>query len=308
MSRSLVLLFLLVLLGLGVGILLRDAPKPAKAVSSESSDLSRAGEAMRTLSQPSGSNFTMPAAEPPQVKLLRDQVEYLQDQVQALQKENSQLIDKLASITQKPEMAATSPALQQMPDDVPDFVGIGIELLQTRGCKDVPIPTVSVNRERVEQLIAKWLATQFAPQHGVLQGRALAALGAIPEPVDTLALKAAFLSHQIGGWYDAGEQTLCIATEPSGEQGAEKENALALAYGYLFKLRGAKLFTANAPPRTLDARLASDAVLAGDAALTRFLHAIRNPAQGGGGGVGEDPDDPSRAVPIPNFLRQLELL
>lgn len=58
-------------------------------------------------------------------------------------------------------------------------------------------------------------------------------MGAIPEPVDAIALKGAFLSHQIGGWFDQESQTLFMA-----EHGSDRENALALAYGYLFKHYG----------------------------------------------------------------------
>lgn len=249
----------------------------------------------------------------PQIKLLQDQISYLQDQVQALHKENSQLIDKLASLTSKPEPAMQAapcdPGTPTASGDGPDFVGVGIELVKEREIQDIPIVAVEVNRERVEQLIAKWLATQFPPQQGRLQGRALAALGVIPEPVDTVALKAAFLAHQIGGWYEEADQTLYIARSEGGMEGAaRKENALALGYGYLFKRYGQKLFPPRSTASTLDARLSRDCLMAGDAALTRFLHSLKNPLKGGGGGVGEDPDDPSRAVPIPNFLRELELM
>jgi hypothetical protein len=122
-------------------------------------------------------------------------------------------------------------------------------------------------------------------------------------------LKAEFLSHQVGGWYDPAEQTLFLARH-EGEDASEaaKENALALSYGYLLKRFGPLLYPKNSKVGTLDARMSRDCLIAGDAALLRFLHAMQNPKAGGGGGVGEDPDDPSRAVPIPNFLRELELL
>jgi hypothetical protein len=189
-------------------------------------------------------------------------------------------------------------------------VGIGFELVKLRGIKDIPLPTVTVPRVEVQKRIAAWLATQVPADHGRLQGRALAALGVIPEPVDTMALKAEFLSHQIGGWYDPAEQTLFLAA-PAGDgtgEGEPKENALALSYGSLLKRFGPTLYPEHGNLTTLDARLSRDCLLAGDAVLLRFLHSIQDPQHGGGGGVGDDPDDPSRAVPIPNFLRELELL
>jgi hypothetical protein len=124
-----------------------------------------------------------------------------------------------------------------------------------------------------------------------------------------MALKAGLLSHQIGGWYDPAEQTLFLARQEGEAIGdGVKENALALSFGSLFKRFGPTLYPKGVKVTTLDARLSRDALIAGDAALVRFLHAMRNPKKGGGGGVGEDPDDPSRSVPLPNFLRELELL
>ena len=253
------------------------------------------------------------------IKVLEEQIEYLQGQVDILRKENSTLLDRLASLTQPANGRMPSSTQQQPPSaceppqpnangEAPDFIGVGIELVKTRELKDVPIPTISVDRSVVQKHIAKWLETQFPADHGKLQGRALVALGAIPEPVDTVALKAQFLSHQIGAWYVADEQSLYLASEGETPVGMErKENALGLSYGYIFKRFGSKLYPPGVKPLTLDARLAHDCVIAGDASLTRFLHALKHPNTGGGGGVGEDPDDPSRAVPIPNFLRQLEL-
>jgi hypothetical protein len=262
-----------------------------------------------TVSMDSGKAPAGPAASG-EIKTLQDQVAYLQDQVDLLMKENSDLMDRLANITGRPSPAMPpssgpcTPAASPSPEgETPDFVGIGIELVKTRELKDIPVVTSPASFEDVEKHIAQWLGTQFAAGHGERQGRALAAIGAIPEPVDTIALKAAFWAHQIGGWYSAQDQTLFVV-----QNGSDRENALALAYGYLFKHFGKTLFPPNDQPVTIDNRLARESLLAGDAALTRFLHALRDPIKGGGGGVGEDPDDPSRSVPIPNFLREMELL
>lgn len=327
MPRSVIVLLVLVIAGIIAGVTLshRASVPPATlarpALSSAPApapDLSGAATAISALAPAEPSETSASTSDNPQVKLLQDQIAYLQQQIQALQKENSQMLDKLVSLTGKPGAAMPSAPMPAPPcdpgnppptKDEPDFVGIGIELVKLRGIQDIPIPTVTVPREEVEKHIVKWLATQVAPDHGQKQGRALAALGVIPEPVDTIALKASFLSHQVGGWFDPAEQTLFLAHRDPGSISAEdRENALALSYGSLLKRYGATLFPPNQKITTLDARLSRDCLIAGDAALMRFLHALRNPNKGGGGGVGEDPDDPSRAVPIPNFLREIELL
>ena len=323
MPRSVLVLLILVIAGVAAGVLLdrrvsvpdMSAPQPAPAALP---DLANAADAMSALTPEAGPRAITSDAQESQIKVLQEQVAYLEQQNETLLKENSQLLDKLASLTGKPPgnmSAATTepppcdPASTLPPKDAPDFVGIGIELVKLRGIQDIPIPTVTVERAEVEGHIARWLATQVTPGHGALQGRALAALGAIPQPVDTIALKAAFLAHQIGGWYDPADQTLYLArTGEAGMVAEKKENALGLSYSLLLKRYGPTLYPANTKITTLDARLARDTLLAGDAALLRFLHALQNPAKGGGGGVGEDPDDPSRAVPIPNFLREVELL
>lgn len=302
---------------------LPPAKAPLPPVTAQT-DLAEAASAMQNLASKGNVTQTTTGAVEggKSVKVLEEQIEYLQGQVDILRKENSTLLDRLATLTapakgtgamppQSPQSqnpAACEPPKPESEKEAPDFVGVGIEIVRTRELKDVPIPTISVDRAVVQKHIAKWLETQFPADHGKLQGRALVALGAIPEPVDTVALKAQFLSHQIGAWYVPEEQSLYLASEGELPVGMErKENALGLSYGYLFKRFGSKLFPSGSKPLTLDARLAHDCVLAGDASLTRFLHALKHPASGGGGGVGEDPDDPSRSVPIPNFLRQLEL-
>ncbi len=243
--------------------------------------------------------------------VMEKQIRYLQQQVEALRQENSQLIDQLASAQNaitpgQPATGACGPASPGTGASW-DFAGIGIELLKIRGVRDIPIPAEEVDRSEVQKRISTWLQGRYAAGYGLNLGRALAALGAIPAPVDTLALKAEFLSYQIGGWYDSTTQTLYLSKGADGIS-PEKENALALSYGYLFKQRGEALFPKGETATTLDAHLARECLLGGDATLTRFYHAMNNPTKGGGGGVGEDPDDPSRAVPIPSFLRSLELI
>ncbi|WP_265593246.1 hypothetical protein [Verrucomicrobium sp. BvORR034] len=330
MARPFILLTVLVASGVGAGLLMQQLQKPSSPSSrpapssspssgqtSSSNQSPEPGAELGSIPPPRlpGLDPSVDMEAPPlpgtsgsaeEVKTLQSQVTYLQEQVDILRNENSTLLDKLASLTGKNPILTPpcSPGMKSPSnEEAPDFVGIGIELVKTREIQDIPLPTLSVDRAEVENRIAAWLAKQFPPTYGKQFGRALAAVGAIPEPVDAIALKAAFLSHQIGGWFDQESQTLLMA-----EHGSERENALALAYGYLFKHYGKAVFPAETKPLTLDQRLARESLLAGDASLTRFLHALRHPDKGGGGGVGEDPDDPSRAVPIPNFLRELELL
>lgn len=318
MPRSFIVLILLTLVGIGVGFALKHPsskkPQNQPPAKTESAREDEGGMPLPQL--PAALPLQADASETDQqINILKSQVEYLEEQVKLLQQENSDLMDKLVSIqgdgSSKPMPPAPAscspPTKMQEEPEAPDFVGIGIELVKLRGLKDIPIPTIPTPPAEVEKRIRKWLDTQFAPEQGKLQGRALAALGAIPQPVDTIALKAAFLTYQVGGWYDETEQTLYLAKGADGIA-PDKENAMALSFGYLFKAHHKQLFPAGPKRHTLDARLSAESVLSGDATLTRFLHALQNPHTGGGGGVGEDPDDPSRSVPIPNFLRELELL
>lgn len=275
MPRSLILLVVLLALGLAGGILLRNNTDKAT---------------------PS------PNAAPGEIALLKKQVEYMQDQVTALTKENIRLSDQLAKA--RTGTMETVPASPPLPDDGdPDFNGIAIELLKTRGLQALPMACVAADRSDVEELIAKWLSERFPKDYGVNQGRALVALGAIPEPVDTLVMRAAFWSHQIGAWYDEEQETLFLA--PSANEG--RENALGLAFTHLFRENGAQLFPKDKGVNSTDKWLANMSLLAGDAAFTRLLHSVSHPKTGGGGGVGEDPDDPSRSMALPNFLREMEL-
>jgi hypothetical protein len=187
----------------------------------------------------------------------------------------------------------------------PDFVGIAVELVRARELQSLPLSPVVLPREEVSRRIARWLALQFPGDYGVREGRALAALGAIPQAVDTIALRGAFWSHQIGAWCEGGAETLVLAERPEEVEG--KENALGLAFGQLFQEHGADLFRPDEAPLDSDGWLARFGLIAGDAAFTRLRHALAHPRTGGGGGAGEDPDDPSRAIPLPAFLRERDL-
>ena len=231
-------------------------------------------------------------------------VQYLQDQVKALEEENKKLRDQLAAKRDKVPLTPCTPQMKRLAEeDPPDFPGIAIELIRAREIHALPLPQVDADRSEVEKMILGWLSQNLPPGYGKAQGRAFAALGAIPEPVDTLALKAAFLSHQLAAWYDGKEESLHLVPTPEGA----RENALGLGYAELFRAHGEALFPADKASMTTDERIARECLLAGDSAFTRLLHSLKNPSQGGGGGVGEDPDDPSHAVLIPHFLRELAL-
>lgn len=187
----------------------------------------------------------------------------------------------------------------------PDFGGIAVELVRVRELQSLPLTQVEMPRAEVLQHITRWLERQLPGDYGQREGRALAALGAIPEPVDTVALRAAFWSHQIGAWLDTGDDTLALVEQAEGD--GAKENALGLAFAQLFREFGSDLFQTDGKSLNSDAWLARLGLIAGDASFTRLRHALAHPSRGGGGGVGDDPDDPSREIPLPVYLRERDL-
>ena len=293
--RPTTLLLMLTLLAVGGGMLLTRMPQ---ANGDGSKPEAKASQSTVAASDDGGL--------PDQRMLnLENMVVYLQDQVKALENENKGLRDQLTKKRDKVEVTPCTPPTKPITDDdAPDFIGIGIELIKAREIHALPVNKTDAERADVEKRILAWLTGNLPAGYGKGQGRAFAALGAVPEPVDTVALKAAFLSHQLGGWYDESDETLHLVPGPEGG----RENALALAYAELFRANGDRLFPKNGKIMTTDERLARECLLGGDTSFTRLLHSLKNPAKGGGGGVGEDPDDPSRMVPIPNFLRELALL
>ncbi|MDZ4290263.1 MAG: hypothetical protein U0984_20020, partial [Prosthecobacter sp.] len=211
------LLGLLVLLGGGVAFFMtHQAPEmPAllrpDAVSAPPSAPTEQGEDLRK-----------------QISLLEGQVEYLQGQVTALQEENAQLIAKLGSLGMK---GAPKMEINAAPDEPPDFVGMGLDMMKLRKLQALPIPTTAVRQAEVEQAILSWLRRQQPDDEGPRFGLALAALGWIDKPVDPLPLRAALLVRQHGGWYDMEAQTLLTVddSDKTGKPAADKP--LAIAYG-----------------------------------------------------------------------------
>jgi hypothetical protein len=256
-------------------------------------------------------------AEPPaqgedlrkQLKLMEGQVEYLQGQVGALQEENTQLIQKLGSLGMKgtPKMEPPTPD-----DDPPDFVGMGLDMMKLRKLQALPIPTTGVSMAEVEAAILLWLRQQQPDDEGPRFGLALTALGWIDKPVDPLPLRAAWLARQLGGWYDFETETLLTVDGGASADGKPApDKPLAIAFGQLLREYGSTLFPADPEHKTrlsTDQRLAREALLSGDAGLTRFLFGLQNPAaQPKSDLPAEDPDHPLNEVPMPAFLRELSM-
>lgn len=252
-----------------------------------------------------------------QIVLLEGQIEYLQGQVNALQEENTALIRKLGSLGMKSDpktaMDAAS-ASQKAADDAvpPDLVGLGLEIIQLRELRALPVPTVHVPMAEIEKRILDWLRLQQPGDEGPRLGRALAAIGFIPEAVDPLPLQAALLARQIGGWFDEESETLFAAGEDLADEAnlqAVPDPVLAVSFGHLMREYGKTLFPpASRGHLTTDARMARQALIAGDAGLTRFLSSLhKQQAPIGNDLPVDDPDHPFNQVPLPVFLRELTL-
>lgn len=241
-----------------------------------------------------------------QITILEGQVEYLQGQVQALQEENSTLIQKLGTLGMKGGApAAAIPAAPEV-----DYVSLSVDLMAMRKIQSLPVPVIPAPQEEVEKIILAWLKRQQPGDTSLRQGRALAALGAIPEAVDVLPLRAGLLARLVCGWYDAEKDTLFVVDASAAPQGGmppPSEPSLATSHGLLLREFERALLPADGS-LTTDGRLARAALLGGDAALMRFLHDLKNPRPPNPSALpAEDPDHPLNQVPMPVFLRELEL-
>ena len=239
-----------------------------------------------------------------QMALLEGQVEYLQGQVSVLTEENTALIQKLGSIG----MAGGSKMepLEPLPDDTaPDFVGLGIELMRLRQIQALPTPTVSGKVEEVEALVLASLKKWQDPEKAQLFTGALAALGWIPQPVDVQPLQAALLTRMMGAWLDEESGTV-VTVEPASLPTMQVDATLGVAVAHLIREFGGILLS-DAKGLTTDERLARLGLLFGDAALSRLLHEIQQPARALPQGKlsPNDPDHPLNQVLLPIFLREL---
>lgn len=238
-----------------------------------------------------------------QIVLLQGQIEYLQGQNDALKDENAELLQKLGTLGMK-----NTPAVVMKDDGVaPDFVGMGLEMMKMRKLHALPLVTTAVSQAEVEKAILTWLKRQQPNDEAKKLARGFAALGWIPETIDPLPLRAALLARQLGGWYDEESETM-LTIDPSTASGPSVTDSepLGIAFGQLLREYGGTLFQPQHGPLTTDKRLARESLIAGDAALTRFLHSLQNPASAVKDELPpEDPDHPLNQVPMPAFLREL---
>ena len=240
-----------------------------------------------------------------QVRLLEGQVEYLQGQNHVLEEENARLQQRLAQTTAPgaPRMAA-SPADT---DVLPDFAGLSLDLLKFRRLHALPLTVAAAPQAEVEARVLDWLRRRQPGDEGPRLALALHALGVIDRPVDPLPLRAALLTRQLGGWYDAASGILQVVDAAPAPGKPAPDRPLAVAFGQLLREYGDVLFPEKAPLST-DARLAREALIAGDAGLTRFLFSLENPAGSPPDAFpAEDPDHPLNEVALPVFLRELYL-
>lgn len=314
MPRPSVLLPLLILLGLvGAGVSWFSQPEdfnrpppsptPAQQLLAQNPLLSQ----NPLLPQPEVGS----TGEDPQIGILQAQVQYLEDQVKALRNENSALVDQLAKLGLKQGGPMTAMKADAPPADIPvDYISLGAEMLADRELEDLPMPTVLAPQADVEKVILAWLKRQSPADFGTREGAAFCALGAVPNPLDTQPLRAALLSRLIGGWYDDQSSTLYLVDPQEKVNGLPTmtDPVLGVAYGNLLHHYQKSLLPAGAAPLTSDERLARHALLGGDAALQRFLRELKQfrgpdpnklPA--------EDPDHPLNQVPMPVFMRELEI-
>ena len=285
--------------------------------------LSQRGKYQIEAPSPAPANPVSPSAQPPppapdevggepkedlkkQITILEGQVEYLQGQVQALQEENAAMLQKLGTLGMK----GGAPVVPiPAPPDV-DYVSLGVDLMATRKLQALPVAVIPAPQAEVEKIILAWLRRQLPGDASQRQGRALAALGVIPEAVDVLPLRSALLARQVCGWYDAEKDTLFVvdaAAAPPGTMPPPTEPVLAMAHGQLLR-EFQKTLLPERTALTTDARLAREALLGGDAGLVRLLHGLKNPRAPDPTALpAEDPDHPLNQVPMPVFLRELEL-
>lgn len=240
-----------------------------------------------------------------QINLLLGQVEYLQGQVEVLQEENSNLIQKLGTLGMKGLPKMDSPPAEE--GIAPDFVGMGVDMMKFRQIRALPLVTTPTSAAEVERVILNWLRKQQPGDEAPRFARALAALGWIPEEIDPLPLRAKMLTLQLGGWYDAESDTM-LTVSPEGDPPplVPPDEPLAIAFGQLLREYGRILFQPQHGPLSTDERLAREALIVGDAGLTRFLFSIQNNAAAPKDSIPlEDPDHPLNSVPLPVFLREM---
>jgi hypothetical protein len=250
-----------------------------------------------------------------EIRRLEEMVEHLEMQNKALSEENASLIQKLGMLGMNQKGATPAPVLSPptLAEDDTDYVALGTELLKRRELQNLPIPAITSNEEEVKEVILTWLRKIHGADHGTREGAALFALGVIPELIDTITPRASLMARRVTGWYDEETGTLMVIPphrEPGGTL-VSTEPPLAIAYGNLLHHFGDSLFGPEYARLTSDERHARLALIGGDAGLTRFLHSLANPAAPAVDEVTlpvDDPDHPLNQIPVPDYLRQRDLL
>lgn len=299
------LLLLLLFLGVAAGVWLWWGQPPPEA---EPRPAAISTNTNGTGAMPTGETAEMLRK---QITILEGQVEYLQGQVKALQDENSALVQKIGSLGQKSGPMQDGPATPMLKESgPPDFSVMGADLVSLRKLHAVPMTTALVPLPEVEKLILEWLKRRFPGDDSAKQSRALAALGVIPQPVDILPLRAALMARQLSGWYEEESDTLLLV-DPQPEAGKQPpltDPVLAISFAQLLRDYQQALFGGAKSRLTTDAQLAREAVIGGDAALTRFLYGLNHSMSFGASDLPpSDPDHPFNEVPLPVFLRELHL-
>lgn len=249
-----------------------------------------------------------------EIQRLEEMVQHLEEQNKALSEENASLIQKLGSLgmNQKAASPVMEPPATPSAEET-DYVALGNDLLKLRELQNLPIPTITSTEDEVRKVMLDWLKRIHAPDHGLREGAALYALGLIPEALDTLGPRAALMARRVTGWYDEKSGTLMVIPphrEPGGAL-ITTEPVLAIAYGNLLHHFGDSLFGPDYARLTSDERHARLGLLGGDAALARFLHSLANPTIPDANTIVlplDDPDHPLNQIPVPDYLRQRDLL
>lgn len=299
--KPVLLLFLLVAGGVLAALWLSSRPLAPQPGTDDKSDQPEASGWIISTPDAGG----RPGDESEQIRQLEGMVEYLEGQVKVLREENDALLEQLGRLGMKANTTPNPTVKSSAASEEPDFVGLGLDLMKLRELNMLPVPTRLAPAAAVEKCILAWLRAQQPGDHGLRRARTLHALGWIPEAIDPLPLRARLLRLQLGGWYDAEEDTLLLDEEGSVSADAFRD-ALGMAYAQALREFGNVLFPSTGKPLTLDAMLAREALLAGDAGLTRLLYSLQNPAwQSRDSLPPEDPDHPYNQVPLPFYLRQL---
>ena len=140
----------------------------------------------------------------------------------------------------------------------------------------LPAREENVTRADLQARILRQMEGYFPEGYGLKEGRALAALGALPTAEDTLAQRAAWWTQFLGAWYDPETDTMLVSLDEQGRTIVENHRR-GVAFALLSAVRARRLAPKDSRRRArTDAWLARLSLLAGDAASRRpFMHRPR---------------------------------